>query len=1396
MMDGIEQQIAGLSPAKRTILEGRLQDKTLATSGKLNIPRRTNQEESLLSFSQHRMWFLDRLEPGNPSYNRPSNIRFIGQLNVTTLEQSLNEIIRRHEVLRTNFPSVQGQPEIAIAPHLNLSLPIIDLCHVPTSEQQEKVEKLAAQEAQKSFDLAQDCLVRAILMRLREEEYILLLTFHQIIFDDCSREVLLKELAVLYDAFASGKPSPLTELAIQYADFAHWERQQFQKEEFSIKMAYWKQQLGGELPVLELPTNRQRSPVQTFRGARHNLNISSSLTTELKRLSQEEGATLFMTLLAAFKILLYRYTGQEDIIVGSPIAPRDRLEIENPRIGVFINTLALRVQLTGNLSFKNLLAQIRQVVLDAYKYQDIPFEKLVEELQSERNLRHSSIFQVLFKLRNLPQDKVQSKGIKFEEFKCENGIVAFDLILDICEKNAGLSCLFEYNTDLFEAATIERMAGHFETLLKGIIANPEQPICQLPLLTEAEQHQLLVEWNNTETEYPKDKCIHQLLEEQVEKTPDAIAVVFEEEQLTYGELNERANRLARYLQKLGVKPEVLVGICVERSLDMVVGLLGILKTGGAYLPLDPEYPQERLSFMLQDAQVSILLTQQQLLKRLPKHKAHVVYLDTDWPLISQSSQKNPITNVQATNLAYVIYTSGSTGQPKGVAMNHLALCNLLLWQLQNMTISSGAKTLQFAPVSFDVSFQEIFSTWCSGGILFLIGEELRRDALTLLDFLQQKAIERLFVPFVALQQLAEVAVGSELVNTHLREIITAGEQLQITPAISQWLSKLNDCTLQNHYGPSESHVVTTLTLTNPVETWPLLPPIGRPIANTQIYLLDSNLQPVPIGIPGELYIGGNQLARGYLNRLELTEEKFIPNPFSDKSNSRLYKTGDLTRYLPDGNIEFLGRIDHQVKIRGFRVELGEIEALLNQHPQVNAVVVLPREDQPGDKRLVAYLVPHQQQKPTTKELRKFLQQKLPDYMIPSAFVVLEAFPLTPNGKVDRRALPIPKRQLNRETEFIPPQTRIQEIVAAIWSQILRTPVSIHDNFFELGGNSLLATQVISRLREVLAQEISLNCLFEAPTVAKFEQNFPNNLSLSTLFQAPTVEELTEVLCHQRGTSPWYSLVPIQPGVDRPPLFGIHLNYFQYLVPHLGREQPVYALRYGMAEPTDRAVSLPKMEDLAAHYIQEMRSLQPEGPYFLMGLSIGGLIAYEMAQQLVAEGQQVGLLALFDSHIELCEPITELLPLRRRLSNLLHLGAAEFLRRAKEKVKWNFSRLRTVFTDQITSTTQYFPHIPTPEPSLQLLKAYTPKAYSGQVDFFKAIDEGTNEKKFSINYSYKTAPPEVGWKKFVNGKLEIHEVPGSHIGILEEPNVQVVANKLRLCINKVLENNQKDGHRVS
>lgn len=962
-MSKLLKGIENLSLQKRELVLQKLRTQKLisATDNKnkefLIIP--VSREQTIpLSFAQQRLWFLEQLEPGSVNYNLTAGIILIGKLQVNALEQGLAEILQRHEVLRTVFQIVDGSPVQVIAPTSTVILPVIDLQTLPTGEQSSAVQHLAKNEVKQPFDLTNGPLLRVVLLKLGEESHVLLLTIHHIVFDGWSVDIFMHELSSLYSAFSNGAPSPLPELPIQYADFAHWQRQWLSGEVLETQLAYWKQQLAGIPPLLELPSDHPRPPVQTFQGRTECVKINADIAQELQLLSQKSGATLFMTLLTAFVILLSRYSDQEDIVVGSPIANRNRNEIE-PLIGFFVNTLVLRTKLQGNPSFLELLSEVRQMALDAYAHQDTPFEQLVEVLQPERNLSYSPLFQVGFTLQNAATQTLELPGLTLTPLEIENTTAKYDLTLFVEETEIGLTGAWEYNSDLFDVETITRMAQHFQTLLEGIVANPQQKIAQLPFLTASEQNQLLVEWNNTQVEYDYDKCIHQLFETQVELTPDAVAVVFQKQQLTYKELNSRANQLAHHLQTLGVKPGVLMGISVERSPEMIIGLLGILKAGGAYVPLDSAYPQERLAYMLSDSQVKVLLTTEKLAAKLPEHEAHIVYLDSSWQIISQASEENPVSGVKPENLAYIIYTSGSTGKPKGVLIAHRGLSNLAQAQIHTFDVQSNSRVLQFASFSFDASVSEIFVSLCAGARLVLGTPKELLPGTALIELLHDQAITHLTLPPSALAVLPTKKLPA------LQAIIVAGEVCSLD-LVAQWSS---DRRFFNAYGPSESTVCATIA--EYVKDSNQLP-IGRPIANTQLYILDQHLQPVPIGVAGELHIDSVGLALGYLNCPETTKEKFIPNPFSKQPGSRLYKTGDRARCLPDGNIEFLGRIDHQVKIRGYRIELGEIETALSQLPEVQEAVVIAREDQPNNKCLVAYVVPQQENLNSSHEPEKLV----------------------------------------------------------------------------------------------------------------------------------------------------------------------------------------------------------------------------------------------------------------------------------------------------------------------------------------------------------------------------------------------------------------------------------------
>jgi len=1035
---------------------------------------RDGSVELPLSFAQQRLWFLDQLEPGLLAYNILKAIRLTGPLNIAALEQAFDEIVRRHEILRSTFLSREGRPTLILAPAFTSGLPVVDLAHLDEAQWEAEIQRLATEEAQRPFDLAQGALLRHTLLKLSEQEHVLLLTVHHIVFDGWSFDIFFRELTAFYEAFSTGRPAALPELRIQYADFSRWQGEWLRGDILEAQLSYWRHQLEGSLPVLELPADRARPPVQTFRGAKQSLLLSKALTEALKALSHQEGVTLFMTLLAAYKTLLYRYTGQDDIIVGSLAAGRTRAEIEG-LIGFFANTLVLRTQLSGNPTFRELLIRVREVCRGAYAQQDLPFERLVEILQPVRDMSHHPIFQVMFALQNMPRSSLELAGLTMTPVEVHSGTAMFDLTLFMVEREQRLVGTFEYNTDLFDAATISRMMAHFQNLLDSIIADPERRISDLSLLTEPEQRQLLADWNDTKADYPREKCIHEWFESQVQRTPEHIAVVFENRRMTYTELSRRSNQLAQRLKSVGVGPEVLVGIHMEPSLEMVVGLFGILKAGGAYVPLDPRYPRERLAFMLEDAKVSVLLTQERLVEGLPEHCATVVCLDSEWESIARESEEIPPSGALAENLAYVIYTSGSTGRPKGVQIPHRAVVNLLESMRRIPGLTGDDRLLSVTSLSFDIAGLELYLPLMVGATVILAESAFSSDASRLLELLEQSGATVMQATPATWRLLLQAGwQGSD----HLK-ILCGGEALSRELA-NQLLQK--GASLWNMYGPTETTIWSSVFLIAS-ENGPVF--IGAPIANTQFYILDSHLKPLLVGVPGELHIGGSGLARGYLNRPELTAEKFIAHPFSQTPGERLYKTGDLARYLPDGNIEYLGRMDYQVKIRGFRVELGEIEAVLRSHPAVREAVALMREESSGEKRLVAYLVADGKTVSSIGELRTFLRKMLPDYMVPSAFVFLDALPLTSSGKVDRRALPPPdSSRPDLEATYVAPRTDAERVIANIWQEVLRLKkVGMHDNFFDLGGHSLLMVQVHSKLRQAFDKKMSMVEMFQYPTIA-------------------------------------------------------------------------------------------------------------------------------------------------------------------------------------------------------------------------------------------------------------------------------------------------------------------------
>lgn len=1065
-----------LSPRKKAILDALL-DKEGMASTEDKIPRRRESGPAPLSFSQQRLWFFDQFEPASFVYNVLTPVSLRGNLDVSALQEAFNHLVRRHEALRTTFELREGQPVQIIGQQQSIPIRRIDLSHQARPEQQEQFHAVFNDETCRPFDLKKGPLLRITLVRMAAEEHALLLAMHHIVTDGWSMNVLVREAVALYAMYSAGLAPGLSPLPIQYADFAVWQRSWLQGEVLEQQLAYWKQHLGAKPAVLELPTDFPRPAVQTYRGASFIFPFSPALSQSLKTFCRAQQATMFMVLLAAFNVLFHRYTGQQEIIVGSPIANRNRKELEG-LIGFFANTLPMRTNVSGELSFREVLARLKEAALGAYAHQDLPFEYLVEQFHPERSLSHSPLVQVMFNFEPTIPQMAEMPGLSASLMDYDNKSAKFDLTLFARDHGTEIFGTLEHNVDLFTSETIERMAGHLLTLLSGIVANPDQPISGLPLLTRHERYQMLEEWNATEAACPQ-LCAHQIFEAQVHHAPNRTALIFENQELTYAQLNARANQLAHYLSSLGARPGKFVGIFMERSVEMIVAVLGVLKSGAACIPLDSVYPKERLTFMLEDSGAPVVVAQQAQAATLPVSGARLVCLDSEWQAISKEPENAPQVAVTPEDWMYVIYTSGSTGRPKGVVVPHRVLVNLVAWHQSSLRQSQ--RTLQFASLNFDVSFQEIFSTFISGGVLVVPPEPLRLDLQALGQYIQQHPVERFHLPPVVLQKLAEEFTNHPEKFSAMREFVAGGEQLQITPAMVKFFRQLKDCRLYNHYGPSETHVMTSFPLPEQVDNWPALPPLGRPISNTELYLLDNYLQPVPIGVPGELYISGTCVAHGYLKRPALTAERFLPNPFSNKPGSRMYKTGDLVRYRPDGNVEFLGRNDFQVKIRGMRVELGEIEVELKRHPGVRDVAVVMHKDA-QESRLIAYVVFHAGQTVSSKELRDFLHERLPDHMVPAVFVSLEAFPLTPSGKIDRRALPEPGRPESTRG-YVAPRTELEEVLAIIFSEVLQVErIGIFDDFFELGGHSLLATQISSRIREALHVELPVRRIFESPAI--------------------------------------------------------------------------------------------------------------------------------------------------------------------------------------------------------------------------------------------------------------------------------------------------------------------------
>jgi amino acid adenylation domain-containing protein/FkbH-like protein len=1342
------------SEAKRALLSERLQNAAKAT-----IP---------LSFAQQRLWFLDQVEPNSSLYSVPTIAKMRGTLNVEALRHALDQIVSRHESLRTRFVDIDGNPTQVVDSDLSLEFEICDL-GAEISGSESAVHSLIRAEVNRPFDLRKGPLIRARLIRVAADEHWFVLNMHHIVSDEWSLRICFQEMGELYTSRLEARDPDLPQLSIQYADYTRWQRDWLSGEVLEEQLSYWQGKLAGSPPVLELATDHPRPAMQTFRGGIQKRVLPAELGDSLTQLGARNGSTLFMVTLAAFKVLLRRYTQQDDIVVGSPITGRTLMETE-PLIGFFVNTLLLRSNASGDPTFGEFLGRVRETTLSAYAHGDMPLEKLVEKLHPERATTHTPFARIMFALQNTVLERLEWPGLALEFVDPETETAKFDLTVVLQVSERGLVAQAEYNRDLFEPATMDRLLEHFEILLKGIAENPQHRLSELPLLSEREHQRVLIEWNETKTTYPRDECIHELFASQVEKNPNRRAVVFGKQSLSYQELNQRANRLANYLKRFSVGPDVLIGICMERSVEMIVTMLAVLKAGGAYVPIEAGYPRERLTFMLADSGAPLVLTQQRLLTRLPK-PVNALCVDSDWELIAGESRENVTRCANAADLAYVIYTSGSTGTPKGVGVPHRAI-NRLVLNTNYVQLTPGDHVGQISNASFDAATFEIWGALLNGGTLIGIERDAMLSPREFAHELREQNISTLFLTTALFNQVvAEVPDAFATVRT----LMFGGESAD-PKSVARVLKSNPPRRLLNVYGPTENTTFSTYHELGELSDDVTNVPIGQPISNSQCFILDAHLNPMPIGVPGEVHVGGDGLARGYWNRPGLTAQKFIQNPF--RSGEMLYKTGDLARWLPDGRIEFLGRMDQQIKIRGFRIELGEIEIILSRHPAVRECVATSRKGEHGYDRLVAYFVP-QERVPSFAELMRFLKDRVPEYMLPSAFVSLDALPLTPNGKVDRGALPDPGEARPLLEGVATPRDAVELKLTQIWENVLNVrPIGIEDKFFDLGGHSLLAVKLISQIEKV----------------------FGRRLRVATVFQAPTIERLSAIIREetQEGSAlAGTSLVEIQSQGSRPPLFLVHGAgsgmFWGYvnLSRHLGTDQPVYGLK---SRGLDGGEEFENIRDMAAQYVADVRALQPHGPYHIGGYCFGGNVAFEMARQFQAQGEEVALLALLN-----CSPPNSSYD---RISwtpawfvrfgrNLLYWmeyfrhwtppQRREYIRWKKETLKQQVARIlgrnATAPVKVDAGNLVDLSSFPADQRNLwrnhiDALLKYHPEPYSGRVNLFRSPGH-------PVICSFQS---DYGWGELAEGGVDIAIVPGVHEKILEEPCVGALAEELKDRIN--------------
>ncbi|MFI3157992.1 MAG: amino acid adenylation domain-containing protein [Methylococcaceae bacterium] len=1303
------------------------------------------------SFPQQRMWLQDKLAGTSESYNISTAFQLQGRLDVAALKAALNAIILRHEALRTYFAEQDGAPVQIIQSSLSIPLTMIDLRGYPEEQRASESARLVQADQAAVFDLDRLPLLRAQLLHLEEEKYVFLLVFHHIISDGWSMAVFARELSALYGAFSQGLPSPLPELPIQYPDYSVWQREWLQGETMERLLDYWKARLA-DAPTLELPTDKPRPAVQSFRGGIQQFDLSPGLTEGLKTLSQGEGATLFMTLVAAFQVLLHRYSGQDDIVLGTPSAGRSRLELEG-LIGFFINTLVLRTDLSGNPSFRDLLTQVRETALGAYANQNMPFEKLVEILHPQRDPSRNPLFQVWFVVQNMDHTELQLNNLSVEPFLIPEETTKFDLAVYVEETSQGIKVSLSYATDLFEAATITRLIGHFQTLLEGIVAHPEARLSDLPLLTKLELDQLNLPDPFIELSEPPQKPVTEQFLQWAELNPEMIAVSRGMKQQSYAELAEKAKALAMHIHSNDLHKGDVIAIAGSRSFGTITGMLAVLMAGGVFVTIDSALPVSRQRLIAGEASAKALLccggensSWQEWMNEEPDFK--FISIDpeagtlpgADYQFISNPNELPPI---KSNDAAYIFFTSGSTGTPKGILGTHKGLSHFVNWQRNQFAIGPEDRVSQLTNIGFDVVMRDIFLPLSSGARICLPEAD---DLLNPLPWLAKEHISVVHATPSLLQSWLALTQHPADLNA-LRWLFIAGEPLT-EALIYKWRHFSPDHgRMVNLYGPTETTLAKCFYPV-PEDISPGIQPVGRTLPETQALILGQDGRLCGIGEPGEIVLRTPFRTLGYINLPEETQRRFRKNPFRNNDTDLLYFSGDLGRYRPDGLLEISGRIDDQVKIRGVRIEPAEVMATLARHDAVENCYVTAVKNQDGQSELVAYIVAKPEKPTDPKLFRSYLGSQLPAPFIPGLFVFVDNLPRLPNGKVDRKALPAPEQNLQQSiaAAYSAPRNEIERKLVDIWQDLLSLEnIGIQDNFFDLGGHSLLAVKIVA----------DINKLFEA------------NLPLGAIYQYPTIEELGIILSSDNRKTSWYSLVPIQTQGSRPPLFAVHTISLLDLPRHLGKDQPLYFLRYGMAaENSDHPIDLPALEELAGHYINELQQVQPQGPYYLTGFSFGGVIAYEMARQLLANGHRVGLVALLDTYLEWEK---QLQPLPRIIYKFFRQSPKRLLARVKSKI--------TDLAIPYKYGTGFWPHVYTYPPSLACRNSYQPKSYNGRVTLFQGL------KQESLFFSY--ALPENAWKKLLGDKLEVQPVSGDHFEICNEPHVEILAEKLTACMDKAI-----------